>query len=218
MAIKVWTPETGFTRKTQPVVTQPPVTEKPKPKSKSKPPPAQPSKPKRPKPSALKRQREYWEKCNRLTPDDYTIADQYLVKQVKTQTPMVFLGYGMTYPCTVTKLWRYDIDLNIDGRWKRIHKLALAAHYKQSDASAVESLLSFDASLMREKPAWKLSEREAVNVDALDKGAVVSLTLRTGHRLEGVVRWFTADDIGLTCDGVKVLMFRHAIANCQPLC
>jgi len=131
---------------------------------------------------------------------------------------MVFVGYGRVYSCTITKLWRYFVDLRIDGCKKRIPKLALAVYYKASDASAVESLLSFDASLMREKPAWKLSEREAVNVDALDKGAVVSLTLRTGHRLEGVVRWFTADDIGLTCDGVKVLMFRHAIANCQPLC
>ena len=129
MAIRTWTPADGFTRKPTVIekpmnrgmpssashAVKPTVVEKPKP----------PVQAKRRKPS--ERQRAYWLKRNQLEPSEYTVADQYLVKQAKTQTPMVFVGYGRVYACTITKLWRYHVDLSIEGRKKRIHKLALAA-------------------------------------------------------------------------------------------
>jgi len=205
MAIRTWTPADGFTRK--PV--KPTVTEKPKP-------PVQP-KPKRRKPS--ERQRAYWLKRNRLSLQEYTVADQYLVKQIQTQTPMVFVGYGRVIACTVKKLWRYDLDLSIKERKRNFHKLDFAVYYKSVDASAVEKLLAFDADSVSGKPSRKLSEREAVDMGALRTGASVTLTLRTGHTLTGEVRWITAYDIGLTLDnGAKVHCFKHAIVFCQSRC
>lgn len=202
MAIQVWTPETGFTRKTKPVIVKPTVVEKPT--------PAQPSKAKRRKPS--ERQRAYWLKQNQITAR--TIADQYLVKQAKTKTPMMFVSYGRVFPCTITKLRSYDIDLMVDGRKKRIHKLDMALYYKASDAPAVEKLLTFDSDSVTGRPPQKLSELDVVDLSVLERGRAVTLTLRTGHRLTGVVRWFCVDDIGLTCgEGVKVHLFRHAIST-----
>jgi sRNA-binding regulator protein Hfq len=214
MATLRWTPADGFTRKTKPVIVKPTVAEKPKP------PPVQP-KPSSRKPS--ERQRAYWLKQNQLSPQEYTVADQYLVKQARTHTPMVFIGYGVIYSCTITWLWRYDLDLILDGvstgSTRRIHKLDLALYYKVQDKEAVEKRLAFDADSVRDRPSQKLSERDGVDLSAVERGLKLTLTLRTGHRLTGVVRWVTDYDVGLTLpNGAKVHVFKHAISSCQPRC
>lgn len=210
--IRTWTPADGFTRKPKPVI-NPTVIEKPK--------SAQPPKPKRPKPSALKRQRAYWLKQNQLSPQDYTIANQYLVKQIRTQTPMIFVGDLGAITCTIRRLWRYDIDSIIDGRKKRIHKLDQAMYHKAEDAPAVEKLLTHDPTQACGRLPKARSERyqvdDAVLLASLTDKTPLCFALRTGHTLTGMVRWFTAYDIGLTCgDGVSVHLFRHAVSDCHP--
>lgn len=206
MAISVWTPADGFTRK--PTVTEPP---------KPSPPPAQPSKAKLPSPSVIRKQRAYWLKQNRLSPQDLTIADQYLLKQAKTKTPMVFVGYGRVYCGIAKSVWRYFLRVFVGDKLITAHKLNLSLYYKQADAPAVAELLFFDASWVRERPTKKLSERNGIDLSALERNATVTLTLRTGHTLTGIVRWVSRYDVGLTLsNGAKVHVFKHAISDRQP--
>ena len=82
-----------------------------------------------------------WLKINGIKPQDYTRADQYLAKQKREQTPMVFISYGQNYLCKVDGHWKYNLNLLIDDQLQSLSKVQLCGYYKQRDAEPVSAVM-----------------------------------------------------------------------------
>jgi len=228
----------GFTRKRNPQPTPKPQTQKPKADVKSEPPEskrqeniealtrlkaerlAPKQNPKKAntaeKPLGLKHKAGLDK--NTLKEVDYSVADKYLRKQIWNQTAMVFMGYDQTYPCTVAKFWKYNLNLRLGSRQMTVRKLHLVAYYKQEDAQKVESAMRIDSAIVAqshrpiERPNERYSVDDAVLKTSQQEKTPIEMKLRTGHVFVGHVRWFTPYDIGLRlANSVKVHVFRHAI-------
>jgi sRNA-binding regulator protein Hfq len=158
-----------------------------------------------------------WLNNNRIE-GEYSVAEKYINKQIREKTPMVFHGYDGTLHCQIARLWKYNLNLLVDGRQQSYSKLRLACYYKERDAAAVSEAMGVSPEIQARKlePVVPRGQRypadDVVLKESAKKRSPIFVALRTGHLFKGYVRWFTPHEIRLILsNGVKVHIFRHAL-------
>ena len=241
---QVWTPEDGFTKRSKPKSTAPREQQKRVISSKrpqgqfSKQPhsaqktqrsiPVQKTAPKSekiPTPDATspeelgrKVQRKLqWLQNNRIE-GEYSIAEKYISKQIREKTPMIFHTYDGTLHCQIERLWKYNLNLLVDGKQQSYSKLRLACYYKERDAPLVEHGMLVHPQIEAKKLEVVVPRKDRLRIDdvPLKESAKtkrpIFVALRTGQLFKGYVRWFTPYEIRLIVqNGAKVHIFRHAL-------
>ncbi|MFQ6040286.1 MAG: helix-turn-helix domain-containing protein, partial [Candidatus Poribacteria bacterium] len=149
-----------------------------------------------------------------------TYGDRYMLKQIREKTPMVFEMYNHeSIFCTVTKLFKYDLELLVDGGEKiRIQKHNIKYCYKQENAEKVKASISFDESVRSQglMPIIKRKERYQIDHNMVreswGKRRKVRLVTREGEIITGALDWFSIYEVKVNLPpGGNVIVFFHAL-------
>ncbi|MBM3236501.1 helix-turn-helix domain-containing protein [Candidatus Poribacteria bacterium] len=155
-----------------------------------------------------------------------TYCDRYMLKQIREKTPMVFEMYNHeSIFCTVDKLFKYDLELVVDGGEKtKIQKHNIKYCYKQENAEKVKASISFDESVRSQglMPIIKRKERYQIDHNMVKetwaKRGKVRLVTREGEIIIGSPNWFSIYDIKVSLPlGGNVVTFFHALYDFKIL-
>ena len=155
-----------------------------------------------------------------------TYGDRYMLKQIRENTPMVFEMYNHeSISCTVAKLFKYDLELLVDGGEKmRIQKHNIKYCYKQENAEKVKAGISFDESIRSQglMPIVPRKERYQIDYNMVKetwgKRRKVRLVTREGEIIMGPLNWFSSYEVKVNLPpGGNVVAFFHALSDFKIL-
>jgi len=144
---------------------------------------------------------------------------RYMLKQIKQKTPMIFEAYkGESIPCVLNRVYKFAMDLDVDGKVRNILKHDIKYCYKQGDAEKVKAAITFDEAVKAQglMPIVPRKERYHIDDEVLKEAKVgkkpVRIVMREGEIITGIIDWFSLYDVKVrTLGGGKVFVFRHAI-------
>jgi len=116
----------------------------------------------------------------------------------------------------VLKVRKFNNLILSRGKLKYLEKIETAYVYNSKVHRLLPEYIRFDPFISdsKEKPAYKPSERKAVDLSLLKEQTPVRITLYTGEILEGLVTWVTAFDFELRMDRyLSILIFKHAVCE-----
>ncbi len=159
-----------------------------------------------------------------LTPEELTRAKaegygrHYIQKQIRNKTPMVFEVYGETLTGNILHRLPYNLVLRLGGERRCINKIDIKYCYKQKVQEQLMARIQIDESI-RSQNLGSVAERDEryhvedrVLLECYRNRSPVTITLRGGEMISGVVDWYSKYEIKLEVKKrVGVLIFRHAI-------
>jgi CspA family cold shock protein len=164
-----------------------------------------------------------------MKPRKYNVGEQYILKQIKFHTPMVFELYTESIRCTVKELLKYELKLLCDQDVRQIHKLDIKYCYKQEYQPAVLANIRYDDSIKSQQlePIKPIKECHQIEDDLLREArrgkSKIRLILRGGEIIEGTIDWFNpyqikvkfpeGSSIPLHRPKGNVIAYRHAVYN-----
>jgi sRNA-binding regulator protein Hfq len=119
----------------------------------------------------------------------------------------------------VLKVRKYNNLVLCRGRLRYIEKIDTAFIYNSRIHRLLPEYVKRDpfVSDVKEKPAYKPSERKQADLAVVKEQQPVRITLYTGEIFEGVVHWATEFDFELKLDRyVSILVLRHAVVDALP--
>lgn len=154
-----------------------------------------------------------------------TYGDFYMLKQIREKTPMIFEVYNHeSIPCTVTKLYTYDLELLVDGEKRKIRKHDIKYCYKQENADKVRAYISYDESVRSQGLTPIIPRRKRYQIDnnavieARKQKQTLRFVMREGEIIMGTIGWHSIYEIKVNLPlGGNVIAFRHAAYDFQVL-
>jgi CspA family cold shock protein len=122
-----------------------------------------------------------------MKPRKYNVGEQYILKQIKFHTPMVFELYTESIRCTVKELLKYELKLLCDQDVRQIHKLDIKYCYKQEYQPAVLANIRYDDSIKSQQlePIKPIkAKEEPQNIEA-EKEKVVKISITKEQAIVG---------------------------------
>ncbi|GEM_PF-951988 len=119
----------------------------------------------------------------------------------------------------VLKVRKFNTLILCRGRLRYLEKIDTAFVYNSRIHRLLPEYLKRDpfVSDVKEKPAYKPSERKQADLSAIKDQEPVRITLYTGEIFEGAVNWTTEFDFELKLDRyVSILVLRHAVVDAIP--
>jgi len=114
----------------------------------------------------------------------------------------------------VMKVRRYNTLIQVRDKLRYLEKIDTAYIYNYKDHRKLSDYIRHDpfVSDIKEKPAYKPSERRKVDLSSIKERTPVRITLYTGEILEGLVAWVTNYDFELKMDRfLSMVIFKHAV-------
>jgi len=144
---------------------------------------------------------------------------RYMFKQSKQKTPIIVEAYKHeSIPSTIKRVYKFAMDLNVDGEVRNVLKHDIKYCYKQRDAEKVKAAITFDESVRAQglMPIVQRKGRYHVDDEMLKEAKrgkkPVRIVMREGEIINGIIDWFSFYDIKVSfLGGGKVFVFRHAI-------
>lgn len=117
----------------------------------------------------------------------------------------------------------YEVELEIDGEARTVHKLEFKYAYKPADTKGVRKASRRDKALAAEdlRPADAPQDRYTCSDKRMfryvDEATPLEVTLLGGEILHGTVAWFGRYEFALEVKGgAHVVCFRHALKDLRP--
>lgn len=116
----------------------------------------------------------------------------------------------------VLKVRKYNTLLLTRGRLRYLEKIETAYVFNSKNQGVLPEYIRRDpfVSDVKEKPAYKPSDRKIPDLAAIKERAAVKITLYSGEIMEGLVTWVTEFDFELKMDRyITVLIYKHAVLD-----
>lgn len=159
-----------------------------------------------------------------LTPEEISRAKaegygrHYIQKQIRNKTPMVFEVYGETLEGIILHRLPYNLIIRAGRERRCINKLDVKYCYKQKAGDRFVATVRIDdsvrsqnlGSVMEADERYQVEDR--VLLECYRNRYPVTITLRGGEMISGVVDWYSKYEIKLDVKKHSgCLVFRHAI-------
>ena len=140
---------------------------------------------------------------------------RWLLNAKKKKWLMAFKTFDRgTIAGKILKVRKFNNLILVRGKLKYPEKIDNAYIYNAKDQRLLPEYIRHDPFVtdIKEKPAYKPSDRKAVDLSVIKERTPVRVTLYTGEILEGVVSWTTDFDFELKMDRyLSVLVLNHAV-------
>ena len=142
----------------------------------------------------------------------------YVQKQIRKKTPMVFELYGEKVEGVIVRRLTYALDVLVKGRVRRIEKINIKYMCKREQEPRIASRIQIDPELKRQnlvsivRSSERYQTEDSVLARCYKEKIPVTLTLRGGELITGIIDWFSQFEIKIDLvHGKSVVVFRHSL-------